>query len=305
MSTPRPRFPRRVALAAALVVLLGGALWAGLAAFRPAPPGAALAVRPPERYVALGDSYAAGPGIPTMTGVPLGCARSSANYPELVRSALPVVSFRDATCGGATTADMTRPQPTPTGPNPPQLDALSADSTLVTLTLGGNDIGYSEILDECLARSPSQPNGAACRAYYQRGGRDLLAERVAATAPKLAAVLARIHQRAPGAKVLVVGYPTILPASGPGCPEAPFSAGDVAYLDQTFQALNAMVAQVAEAAGDRYVDTAGSSAGHDVCAAPGLRWVEGRSPTSPAAAFHPNAAGMRNSADQVLAALRA
>jgi lysophospholipase L1-like esterase len=262
----------------------------------------ALPVRPPEHYVALGDSYAAGPGIPAATGVPLTCGRSTANYPFLVRDGVTAAMFHDVSCSGATTANLTTPQHTEGGTNPPQLDALTTDTTLVTLTIGGNDIGFTEIVDRCLARDANQPTGAPCRASYQRAGQDLLAARIAATAPKLAEALRLIGQRAPLARVLVVGYPTILPADG-GCPRAPFSAGDVGYLNQTFQALNAVIEQQARAAGARYVDTARDSVGHDVCAPPDRRWVEGRAPSPPAVAFHPNALGMRATARQVLAAL--
>jgi lysophospholipase L1-like esterase len=269
-----------------------------------ADPAVAVPGVPHGRYVALGDSYVAGPGVPALTGLPLGCGRSSANYPSVVRAGAGLAVLRDVSCSGATTADMTAAQQTRTGPNPAQLDALSPDTTLVTLTVGGNDIGFSDILTQCLARSGDQPGGAACRAHFTRSGRDLLGARIAATAPKLAAVLRDIGRRAPAATLLVVGYPTILPGSGAGCPEAPFSAGDIAYLNRTFRALDGMLEQQARAAGDRFVDTAASSVGHDVCAPPASRWVEGRAPSSPAAAFHPNAAGMRNTGEQVLDALR-
>ena len=290
------------------VVLVAATLLAGLVAGLSTSSGAVppIPVHKPEHYVALGDSFAAGPWIPEATGVPVTCGRSTANYPSVVRDRLrarsALASFADLSCGGATTADMTTPQPTPAGVNPPQLDALTRDTTLVTLTLGGNDIGFTEIVDQCLARSASQPNGAACRAYYQRAGRDLLADRIAATAPKLAGVLSGVKSRAPAARVLVVGYPTIVPALS-GCPQAPFSAGDIAYLNQTFHALDAMIAQQAQAAGVQFVDTARDSAGHDVCAPPGTRWVEGRQPSAPALPFHPNALGMRKVAQEVLDAV--
>jgi lysophospholipase L1-like esterase len=296
----RGRRRRRYAVALLAALLAAGVLvsvvvvWGGRSG--------AVPVRPPEHYVALGDSYAAGPGIPTATGVPLSCGRSTANYPSLVRDEVAAATFRDVSCSGATTANLTTPQPTEGGTNPPQLDALTSDTTLVTLTIGGNDIGFSEIVDRCLARDANQPTGAPCRASYQRAGQDLLAGRIAATAPKLAEALRLIGQRSPSARVLVVGYPTILPAAT-GCAQAPFTAGDIGYLTQTFQALNAMVEQQARAAGARYVDTARDSAGHDVCAPPDRRWVEGRRPSPPAAAFHPNALGMRAIARQILDAL--
>jgi lysophospholipase L1-like esterase len=199
---------------------------------------------------------------------------------------------------------MTAPQPVTGGANRPQLGALTGRTALVTLGIGGNDIGFGEIITSCAARSSTQPLGAACRDFYHQGGRDQLAERIARTAPKVAAVLHEIDKRAPRAKVLVVGYPTILPDSGPGCyPVVPFSAGDVAYLRATEKALNAMLANQAARAGVTFVDTYRPSIGHDICQLPGTKWVEGLVPTAPAAPVHPNALGMRHSANQVLAAL--
>jgi lysophospholipase L1-like esterase len=256
------------------------------------------------QYVALGDSYVAGPLIPAPTGQPVGCLRSDHDYPSLVRAGLRSATLTDVSCGGATTEDMTAPQPVTGGANRPQLGALTGRTALVTLGIGGNDIGFGEIITSCAARSSTQPLGAACRDFYHQGGRDQLADRIARTAPKVAAVLHEIDKRAPRAKVLVVGYPTILPDSGPGCyPIVPFSAGDVAYLRATEKALNAMLADQAARAGAVFVDTYRPSIGHDICQLPGTKWVEGLVPTAPAAPVHPNALGMRHSANQVLAAL--
>jgi lysophospholipase L1-like esterase len=120
----------------------------------------------------------------------------------------------------------------------------------------------------------------------------------------VAAVLAAIRERAPGARILLVGYPVILPAAGPGCwPVMPIAVGDVAWLRNVEGRLNAMLADLAAAAGVTFVDTYASSVGHDVCRLPGRKWVEGFVPTAPASAIHPNALGMANTADQVLAAL--
>jgi lysophospholipase L1-like esterase len=256
-------------------------------------------------YVAMGDSYVAGPVIPLQTGKPLGCLRSNHNYPSLVKAALRPSVFRDVSCSGATTDNLTGPQPVTGGQNPPQLDALTQDTALVTLGIGGNDIDFSKIVETCVARSSTKPLGAGCKDYYTSGGHDQLAERIDAAGDKVAAVLREIGRRAPHATVLVVGYPTLLPDSGPGCyPLVPFTAGDVAYLRQTEQELNDMLAEQADRAGARYVDTYRSSVGHDVCKLPGTKWVEGLVPTAPAAPFHPNSLGMRNSARDVLAALR-
>jgi lysophospholipase L1-like esterase len=263
--------------------------------------GVAMAQDVTGEYVALGDSYTAGPLIPVQTGQPPGCLRSDHNYPSLVRQTLRSSVFRDVSCSGATTEDMTSPQQVTGGANPPQLSALSGDTQLVTLGIGGNDIGFVEIIENCAVRSSTKPLGAACKDYYNRTGRDELDARIAATAPKVAAVLDAIHRRAPDARVLVVGYPTILPDSGPGCyPVVPFSPGDVAYLRQVEKHLNAMLADRATRGGAVFVDTYRTSIGHDICQLPGTKWVEGLVPTAPAAPVHPNALGMRNSANTVL-----
>jgi lysophospholipase L1-like esterase len=259
----------------------------------------------PTEYVALGDSYVAGPGIPRQNGLPIGCARSDNDYPSMVRTTLRPERFHDVSCSGATTANMTVAQPVPGGTNPAQVDALTAATDLVTVGIGGNDIGFGEIIITCGTVSSSQPLGAACRDHYRQGGTDGLSARIKATAPKVDAVLAAIRKRAPHAQVLLVGYPTILPDAGPGCyPVVPFSPGDVAWMRETEKALNAMLAARADHARVEFVDTYRTSIGHDVCQVPGRRWVEGLLPTSPAAPAHPNALGMRNSASAVLAAVQ-
>ena len=258
----------------------------------------------PSSYVALGDSYTSGPGIPSQIPESGGCGRSDHNYPHLVAAALEIERFTDVSCGSATTDHMAQAQPLPGGlTNGPQFDALSADVDLVTLGIGGNDIGFGEIIVTCALRSLVLPITAPCRDHYNRNG-DELGSRIAATAPKVAAVLAAIRQRSPDARILVVGYPVILPADGPGCwPLMPIAVGDVAWLRTVEGRLNAMLADEAAKAGGAFVDTYSSSAGHDVCRLPGRKWVEGIVPTAPAAPVHPNALGMANTADRVLKAL--
>jgi len=254
------------------------------------------------RYVALGDSYTAGPLIPNQSLSPLGCLRSDHNYPHLVQPGLTTASFTDISCSGATTDDMFAAQSTEIGTNPPQLDALTADTRVVTLGIGGNDIGFSSIVINCARLNPFDP----CKDDYVHGSTDDISVRIAATAPKVDAVIAAIHARAPGAKVHVVGYPTILPAAGSGCwPIVPILPTDVSYLRAKELELNSMLATRAAADGAFYVDTYTSSAGHDVCKGTGTKWVEGLVPTSSAAPVHPNALGMQNTATVTLARINA
>jgi lysophospholipase L1-like esterase len=242
------------------------------------------------RYVSLGDSYVAGPLIPNQSGGL--CLRSSQNYPSLTAAALGL-GLADASCSGATTVEMTSPQ-TDLGLtiNAPQLDSVTASTAVVTLGIGGNDIGFTDIIETCAEESVTNPFGSPCTGHYTSGGTDQLAAAIAATGPKVAAVLAQIHRLAPAAKVYVVGYPDILPEYGSGCwPIVPIAYGDVSYLRKTEKELNAMLAEEAAADGAVYVDTYTPTIGHDVCRLPGTKWIEGLVPTSPAAPFHPNALG--------------
>jgi lysophospholipase L1-like esterase len=270
-----------------------------LGLFTPALGHAVVPRTPPQSYVALGDSYTAGPLIPVQETTPLGCLRSDHNYPHLVAAALRVVEFRDPSCSGAETEDMTQPQGVTPGPNPPQFDSLAPDTRLVTLGIGGNDIGFSEITENCASLTPT---GHPCQDHYVVNGRDELAERIEMTAPKVAAVLDGIRSRAPRAKILVVAYLAILPESGPGCwPQMPITPDDVPYLRGIQKKLNAMLADQAAANGTKFVDAYMASIGHDACQLPGVRWVEPAVPASPAAPVHPNLFGMQGYAAAVLA----
>lgn len=255
-------------------------------------------------YVALGDSYAAGPLVPFPVGRPAACLRSDRNYPSVAAQRLGVTTLTDATCIGAKTDDLAAAQQVVLGSNPPQLDALRPDTALVSLTMGGNDIGFLSIVEKCATLSITKPFGAACRDSYTAGGVDQLAARVDATAPKIAAALRAITDRSPRARVAVVGYPAVLPDTGPGCfPVVPYTAGDVAYLRGVEKRLNAMLADRAAAAGATYVDTYTPTIGHDVCQPPGTRWIEGLVPTAPAAPVHPNALGEQAMAAALVAAV--
>ncbi|HMG27398.1 MAG TPA: SGNH/GDSL hydrolase family protein [Acidimicrobiia bacterium] len=257
---------------------------------------------PVSRYVALGDSFTAGPLIPTQLDDPVGCFRSDHNYPHLVATSLHVPSFVDVSCSGATTKDMTSPQSVNPGPdNPPQLDGLDAQTQLVTIGIGGNDIDYSEIIRTC---ATSDPSGTPCQDHYVHGGDDEISDRIADTAPKIADVLDEIHSRSPGARVFLVNYLSLLPETGSGCfPQVPFADADVPYLRAKEHELNDMLATQAAADDAVLVDAFAAGLGHDACQPPGVRWVEPIATASPAAPGHPNRLGMECTAVAVLAAV--
>ncbi|MFF9409431.1 SGNH/GDSL hydrolase family protein [Streptomyces anandii] len=246
-------------------------------------------------YVALGDSYTSGPGIPRQ--VDAGCARSDHDYPSLVAAARGASTFKDVSCAGATTEEMWKPQ----GTNDAQLNAVGRDTDLVTVQIGGNDVGFGSIIATCARLGSQQPAGDPCRQYYASSGIDQLALNVLRTAPKVDRVLRAVHARAPHARVVVVGYPDLLPDDGSGCfPSVPFASGDFPYLRDTEKRLNLMLRLVAAWNHAEYVDTYRPTRGHDMCKAPADRWIEPLQPASPAAPAHPNAKGEQAMADAVL-----
>ena len=238
-------------------------------------------------YVALGDSFSAGPFIGTMRTDPQGCARSKDNYPAFLADWLEVASYTDVTCSAATTADLYEPMLTFDGNmTPPQLDAVSADTDLVTLGMGGNDFGIYEALIQCQAGA-----GAACPV-------DRLRTDAGKVAGRIQQAVRRITRAAPDAEVLVVGYPDILPSDGT-CRAVGVPADVLRPVAEVAGLLNDSLRTGARAAGATYVDMAAVSDGHDVCAK-GRAWVNGpRFRAGVAAPFHPKVNGMRAVASEV------
>ncbi len=285
----------RVMLGLAVVAL--AAAGTGLAT---SPPAGSAAAAP--SYVALGDSYSSGALVPVQDPTIPGCERSDHNYPRVTAAARPWLPLRDATCGGATTADMTQTESVPAGPaNPPQFSRLDAGTKIVTLGIGYNDIGFIDIWVSCATVNPI---GTPCKDTWDPNGNDILAARIAATAPKIGAALRGIHAHSPSARVFLVGYPAILPDAGTGCfPTMPIAPGDVPYLRAKEKQLNAMLARQAAANGAVFVDTYRPSVGHDACTLPTVRWVEPYAPASPSFPIHPNATGEQGMATAVLKAI--
>jgi hypothetical protein len=199
---------------------------------------------------------------------------------------------------------MTTPQETYAGTNPPQLNAIGSDTRVVSLQIAGNDIGFTEILEEC---QTANPFGRPCQDRYVRNGVDELRARIAATAPKVAAVLDGIRARAKTARIVVLNYEAILPSSGSGCwPQVPMAWADVPYVRGIQRALNDMIAaQVAGRANVKLADVYTASLGKDACKSSGTRWVEPLVPGNAAAPYHPNARGMAGVTPAVVAAATA
>lgn len=245
-----------------------------------------------RNYVALGDSYAAGPLIPLPRLDPLLCVRSTNDYAALLASKLGLWSYADNTCSGADTTHMTTSQSLTIGTHAPQFNALTADTDLVSISIGGNDYSvFGSIVGTCPGLKDSDPTGAPCKAHFTVNGTDTLLAALANTKTNITTVLNGIRQRSPHAKVLVVGYPRLTPTSG-YCAALPLADGDYAWADSVERALNAAASSAASATGSTFVDTYTPSLGHDVCAG-GAAWVNGKDLDLLAAApYHPFYAGM-------------
>jgi lysophospholipase L1-like esterase len=318
---------RAPAYLAACITALLVILFAGAAA----PAAAATPATNGLPYVAMGDSFAAGYGIAPTTDKPVvGCGQSQLDYPHLVAKELGM-RLTDVSCAGAVTANLiSTPQSTPSGTAPAQLTALGRDTKVVTITIGGNDLGFFDTTASCItlfANGPilteKQPN---CRATLVKNGKDALAERIAGplltgtgSAPGgLTKAFAAVKAAAPNAAVIVVGYPTIMPNSAntpaSGCFSAPvegkslqsfrmdngmpFTEVDIAYLHSVEQKLDVATKNAAERAHFSYVSVLGKTASRSACAPPATAYVNGVRLQVKAGdlsidpgTLHPNAAG--------------
>ncbi|MBS4752881.1 SGNH/GDSL hydrolase family protein [Nocardioides sp. zg-ZUI104] len=242
-------------------------------------------LRPDLRYVALGDSFTAAPGVGKQVG-PAGCLRTDANYPHLVQERLGL-ELVDVSCSGATSADLTSPQAAAGAGVTAQLDALTPQTDLVTLSMGGNDGGlYASFVSLC---ADVQGDGAQGRGLCRDNPRfapDALDEEMADLRRRTAASVAAVQERAPQAQVVVVGYPQVVPV-GESCHQLPMVDDDVAFARSVNRRLAGALKGGAKAAGVPYVDAWRLSEGHDACSED--PWVAGLRPERPGFPVHPYA----------------
>lgn len=267
---------------------------------------AAQATNRPLTYVALGDSYTSGPLVlpHDTTNVPQDCGQSTRNYPHLTALALGAGVFRDVSCGGATIEDFTQPQTgLPLGgTNAPQLAALDPSVDVVTVGIGGNDVGFVGLALGCIRVNPLD---APCSAGKDPNAHDQFSQKLDQVRKELVTALRRIHLRAPRAKVLVVSYPTALPDDAVACwPYVPIVQTDMTYLVAKYKEMNAMLAAAAAEGNATYVDIYTPSIGHDACKPPGVAWVNGFVLVPPSYPAHPNDLSFLASAPVVTNAIR-
>lgn len=252
-----------------------------------------------ERYVALGSSMAAGPGIwPRAAGAPWGSGRSARNYPHLVAQRCGL-ELLDVTFSGATTAHVLADHQRG---KPPQITALNGSESLVTITIGGNDVGYVPLL---MAASLPRPArwlpllGARMSELLDHDARN---QALDAVFESLCAVGHAVRERAPRARVFFVDYLTILPPAG--TPAAPLSQADADLGRHVAVTLERLTADAATATGCQVVRAAAASRDHHAWSAE--PWTVKPTRTlvplpGRAAPLHPNAAGMRAAAELVAA----
>jgi len=254
----------------------------------------------PLRYVALGDSYSAASGtVPPDPAAPPECARSMVNYPHDIAGQLGA-QLVDVTCGGAETKDYAGSQYPGVGP---QLDALQADTQLVTMTIGGNDSGVflDAIVDCGSAGLSTLGQGSPCRDRYGSSFTDTI---TTTTYPALVTALRAVRAKAPSARVAILGYPWVMPPTGGCFPVMPVASGDVPYVRTIQATLNDAVRRAAAATGARYIDFGTVSEGHDACQPIGVRWIEPALLGTNPVVVHPNALGEARMAAQTMAVLR-
>ncbi|MGW8064020.1 SGNH/GDSL hydrolase family protein [Streptomyces ziwulingensis] len=254
----------------------------------------------PLDYVALGDSYSAGSGVLPVDPTNLLCLRSTANYPHVI-AATTGARLKDVTCGAAQTVHFTQAQYPGVAP---QVNALTAGTDLVTLTIGGNDENtFINAITACgTAGVLSGGKGSPCKDRHGTSFEDRIETH---TYPALKAALLTVRAKAPGARVAALGYPWITPATAdPSCfAKLPLAAGDVPYLRGIQARLNAAVQRAAEETGATYVDFSRVSEGHDACKPSGTRWIEPLLFGHSLVPVHPNALGERRMAEQTMRVL--
>jgi lysophospholipase L1-like esterase len=249
-------------------------------------------------YVAMGSSYASGPGIGTRApGSARQCQQSSENYAHLFAKKRHL-TLKDVSCGGATTQSILKPW----RGLPPQLDAVDPKTSLVTITVGGNDVFWmSNLFAWSCANALDRPAPAnrmrKCRAPASDARVDAA---FAGLEGNFREIVAGIHQRSPQAKIVFVNYLTLFPASG-SCPDRlPLSDNELRKARAVAARLAAVTQKVAQETGSVLVKASDLTSGHDVCSA--APWVYGfEFPASPSGfdpvPYHPKLQTMQSIAD--------
>ena len=240
-------------------------------------PAAVAAAQP--SYVALGDSYSSGVGTRVYYNDGSGCARSPYAYGPLISAARNYALTFEA-CSGATTSDVIANQ----------LGPLSSSTRLVTISIGGNDAGFANVM-------------LSCALYYFtcQSSIDSANSYIANTLPGvLSTTYNDIRARATTAAVVVLGYPHLFSASGATCGFNTLTSWHEQELNQTADLLDGVISSQASAHHFTYVDPRSAFYSHEVCSS--SEWLNGESnPLSES--YHPTVSGQAEFAKLIEAVL--
>ena len=230
---------------------------------------AAASAQSAVHYVALGDSYSSGVGAGSYIGSSGSCDQSTSAYPALWDAASQPASYVSEACSGATTATVLSSQ----------LFALSAATTLVSITVGGNDVGFSSVMETCVLLPTSSCVSAV----------DHAESLVATQLPgELDAVLNAIHADAPNARVVVLDYPELYDLSkSSSC--IGLSKTDRTDLNQGADQLDNQIQLAAGRHGDVFADVRSAFSGHEICDSGS--WLHSVNILDVSESYHPTASG--------------
>lgn len=265
---PLPRLVRAALVLTVVPIALGAAFLAPAHA------------SPADHYVALGDSYASGVGAGgTVSGG--ACQRSTNAYPSLYDAAIRPATYTFLACGGATTA----------GVRSTQIPAIPAGTSLVSITIGGNDVGFTSIFTTCVLHGTS-----ACTAALNA------AESYARTTLPglLDTTYAQIRAKAPGARLVVLGYPDFYDLGPWFC--LGLSRTDHANIDAGIDVLDGVIAAAASRAHATFGDVRAAFRGHELCDG-GSAWLHSLNYLDIGESYHPTAAGQSAGYEPVFARL--
>ena len=250
----------------------------------------AVSLSPGAKYVSMGSSFAAGNGVEVQLGT---CGRSDRNYSSIVAEALQL-DHTDVSCSGATTDHIRN---TSQNGAPLQIDAVTRDTELVTVTIGGNDIRYTASTFAC----SSTPASERCTANLDQQAIDSAIEELPG---KLGAMFEEIRAKAPNVTIVLVTYPRVFPTDAVNCSELSLSREDTTYLLDMGQTLEDIFVSAAESHDVLVADPYVLAAGHGPCAPNAAdRWINGQTILSSGIRYHPTAEGHEEMARLVLATL--
>ena len=246
-------------------------------------------------YVALGSSYAAGAGLgPRQPGSPILCSRSNAGYPPRVARALGL-NLVDMTCSGSVTEHVLNGGQFFQGA---QIRTLSPKTRLVTITVGGNDIGFVRDLYLTAARNSNSATGWLVRRLWS--GRPSADKRDFARLQRdLTSLVRAIRVRSPKATVILAAYPAVLPPNGT-CLKLRLNAAEAAEMHQVERKLAAVTGAAAKDGGALFVDMNALGTEHNACSR--TPWTKGWGPITQSP-FHPTLKGAEATAAAITAAM--